>query len=65
MAITVRDIAVDDLPALMPLWEEIQVENTGLDVSVLLGRIEMAESQNIRLLAAFEGEQAVRQVAIC
>ena len=59
MAITVRDIAVDDLPALMSLWEEIQAENAGLDVSVLLGRIEMAESQNIRLLAAFEGEQAV------
>ena len=59
MAVTVRDIAVDDLPALMPLWEEIQADNAGLDVSVLLARIEMAQSEISRLLTAWDGEEAV------
>ena len=59
MAITVRDIAVDDLPALMPLWEEIQADNAGLDVSALISRIELAESENFRLLVAWDGDDAV------
>ena len=59
MAITVRDVTADDLVALMPLWEEIEAENAGLDVSVLLSRIEMVESENFRLLTAWDGDQAV------
>ena len=59
MAIIVRDVTADDVVALMPLWEEIQANNQGLDVSVLLARIEAVDSETFRLLTAWEGEQAV------
>ena len=59
MAITVRDATQDDILALMALWDEIQAENTSLDVSVLLARIEMTQSETFRLLTAWDGEEAV------
>ena len=59
MAITVRDVTTDDVVALMPLWEEIQELNPGLDVSVLLARIEAVDVDSMRLLTAWDGDQAV------
>ena len=60
MAIVVRDVAQDDLVALMPIWEEIQTENYGLTVDALMARIELSLSQNgFRLVVAWDGAEAV------
>ena len=60
MAIVVRDVAQDDLVALMPIWEEIQADNFGLTVDALIARIELSLSQNgFRLVVAWDGSEAV------
>lgn len=65
MAIVVRDVAQDDLVALMPIWEEIQAENYGLNVDALIARIELSLSQNgFRLVVAWDGKEAVGLASI-
>ncbi len=65
MAIVVRDVAQDDLVALMPVWEEIQAENFGLSVDALISRIELSLSQNgFRLVVAWDGSEAVGMACI-
>ena len=60
MAVTVRDVAHDDVVALLPLWEDIQRDHPGLSVDALLGRIELSLSDiGFKLFAAWDGDTAL------
>ena len=60
VAIQVRDVVLDDLVSLMPIWEEIQAETPGLAVDALLGRIELSLSQNgFRMVVALDATTVV------
>ncbi len=60
MAIQIREVAADDLVALMPVWEEIKTENPALDVELLISRIDMSrKSETFRMIVAWEGPRAV------
>ena len=65
MAVTVRDVAHDDVVALLPLWEDIQRDHPGLSVDALLGRIELSLSDiGFKLFAAWDGDTALGIVCV-
>ncbi len=60
VALQVRDVVLDDLVALMPMWEEIQAESLGLTVDALISRIELSLAQNgFRMVIAWDNDSAV------
>ena len=60
MPISVREVAMDDLVALMPIWDEIVAETTTLAVSDLIARIELSLSDiGFKLYTAWDGTAAV------
>lgn len=57
MAVAVREVAMDDIVALMPLWDEVEGRPS---VEVLIGRIELSLADHgFKILIAWEGQSAV------
>lgn len=62
MAATVREVALDDLVALMPIWGEIPGQPP---VESLIGRIELSLADHgFKLFVAWEGDAAVGVVCV-
>jgi GNAT superfamily N-acetyltransferase len=60
MAILVREAVVEDLNALLPLWEDMHSGVKNISIEPLETRITMATTnENIRVLAAWDGDKAV------
>jgi len=60
MAILVREAVLDDVSALLPLWEDIHPGLSNLSVDPLEARINMAAAnENLRVLTAWDGDKPV------
>jgi GNAT superfamily N-acetyltransferase len=60
MAIMVREAVLDDLSALLPLWEDIHPGLSNLSVEPLESRIAMSTTnENFRVLTAWDADKAV------
>jgi len=60
MAIVVREAVLEDLGALLPLWEDIHPGQSSLSVDSLEARISMSSTnENFRVLTAWDGDKAV------
>jgi GNAT superfamily N-acetyltransferase len=62
VATTVREAAIDDVVALLPIWDQLPGTPS---VEALLGRIELSLSDNgFKLFVAWEGDAAVGVVCV-
>ena len=60
MAIVVREAVLEDLDALLPLWEDIHPGLSNLSSDPLVARINMSvTNENFRVLTAWDGDRAV------
>ena len=60
MAITVREVAIEEIEDLLPIWDEINLGAATLDKSALITRIEISQSsESLKLVAAWDGNRAV------
>lgn len=65
MAVSVREVVLDDVVGLMPLWEDIQRDHASLTVDALIGRIELSLSDTgFKLYGAWDGDVALGIVCV-